>query len=181
MPGVNDEPHKPYKRLFFALSCPPEQRRALAQWRSALQLRNGRPVAADNFHLTLLFMGAVGVARIGDICTAAAKVRVPGKALRVTLDQLDVWRRSGVLVLTSQQASPELLRLVYALEQAMLPFGIEETPREYRPHLTLMRDYRSEVPETTTPEFHLRADHFTLYESHKGRYRALMEWPLVLT
>ncbi|MDN3224476.1 RNA 2',3'-cyclic phosphodiesterase [Pseudomonas nunensis] len=177
---MSDESHEPFKRLFFALSCAPEQRRAIAQWRGALQLRSGRPVPAENFHLTLKFLGAVGVAQIADICTAAAKVRVPGVALRVVLDRVDVWRKHGVLVLASEQAPPELLRLLYALEQAMLPFGFEDSPKEFRPHLTLMRDYRLPVPESEKPpEFILRAEHFTLFESHKGRYRALAEWPLI--
>jgi len=177
---VSDETPEPVKRLFFALGCPPEQRKAIAQWRSALQLRNGRPVPAENFHLTLLFLGAVGVAQIAEICVAVAKVRVPGVALRVALDRLDVWRRAGVLILAPEQAPPELLRLVYALEQAMLPFGFDEASKEFRPHLTLMRDYRAPVPESATPpEFFLRADRFALFESHKGRYRALAEWPLV--
>ncbi|KOY00567.1 RNA 2',3'-cyclic phosphodiesterase [Pseudomonas nunensis] len=177
---MSDESHEPFKRLFFALDCAPEQRRAIAQWRGALQLRSGRPVPAENFHLTLKFLGTVGVAQIADICTAAAKVRVPGVALRVVLDRVDVWRKHGVLVLASEQAPPELLRLVYALEQAMLLFGLEDSPKEFRPHLTLMRDYRLPVPESETPpEFILRAEHFTLFESHKGRYRALAEWPLI--
>lgn len=176
---MSDESHEPIKRLFFALNCAPEPRRAIAQWRSVLQLRNGRPVPADNFHLTLLFMGAVSVAQIGDICAAAAKVRVPGVPLRVRLDRLETWRRAANLVLTPEHAPPALLRLVYALEQAMLPFGFEDSIKDYRPHLTLMRDFRTPVPESPTPpEFVLRADHFTLFESHKGRYRTLAEWPL---
>ncbi|HCS46515.1 MAG TPA: RNA 2',3'-cyclic phosphodiesterase [Pseudomonas sp.] len=177
---MSDESHEPLKRLFFALDCAPAQRRAIAQWRSALQLRNGRPVPAENFHLTLMFLGAVGVAQIAEICTAAANIRTPGVPLTVLLDRLDVWRRAGVLVLAPEQAPPQLLRLVYGLEQAMLPFRTEDAPKEFRPHLTLMRDYRAPVPEAATPaEFFLRADRFTLFESHKGRYRALAEWPLV--
>jgi 2'-5' RNA ligase len=178
--GMNDETREPFKRLFFALDCAPAQRREIARWRSALQLRNGRPVPADNFHLTLKFLGAVAVAQIAEICTAAASIRVPGERLTVLLDRLDVWRRAGALVLAPEQAPPALLRLVYDLEQAMLPFGLEQAPKEYRPHLTLARDYRASVPESpTAPEFFLRAERFTLFESHKGRYRALAEWPLV--
>ncbi|MCX2901061.1 RNA 2',3'-cyclic phosphodiesterase [Pseudomonas mandelii] len=175
---MSDETHEPTKRLFFALDCAPAQRKAIAQWRSALQLRAGRPVPAENFHLTLLFLGSVGVAQIAEICTAAGKVAVPAGPLRIELDRLDVWRRAGALVLASQQAAPQLLRLVYGLEQAMLPFRLEDAPKEFRPHLTLMRDYRAPVPESATaPEFFLRADRFVLFESHKGRYRALAEWP----
>lgn len=176
---MNDETHEPFKRLFFALGCAPAQRKAIAQWRSALQLRSGRAVPVENFHLTLKFLGAVAIAQIADICTAAASVRTSGERLTVELDRLDVWRRAGVLVLAPEQASPALLRLVYDLEQALLPFGLEDAPREFRPHLTLARDYRAPVPESATPpEFVLRADRFALFESHKGRYRALAEWPL---
>jgi 2'-5' RNA ligase len=176
---VIDASGEPLRRLFFALDCPPEQRRAIARWRSALELRAGRPVPAEKFHVTLLFLGSVAAALVADICTAAAKVRVPGRPVRLTLDRLDVWRKSGVMVLAAEQAPPELLRLVYALEQAMLPFGLEDRPKEFRPHLTLMRDYRAQVPESTTPpEFQLRAEHFALYESCKGGYRVVAEWPL---
>jgi 2'-5' RNA ligase len=176
---MSDESNEPLKRLFFALDCAPPLRKAIAQWRSALQLRSGRPVPVENFHLTLKFLGAVGIAQIADICSAAASVRTSGERLTVELDRLDVWRRAGVLVLAPEQASPALLRLVYDLEQALLPFGLEDAPREFRPHLTLARDYRAPVPESATPpEFFLRAERFTLFESHKGRYRALAEWPL---
>lgn len=176
---MSDESREPVKRLFFALDCAPVQRKAIAQWRSALQLRSGRPVPVENFHLTLKFLGAVGVAQIGDICEAAAAVRTSAERLTLVLDRLDVWRRAGVLVLAPEQAPPALLRLVYDLEQAMLPFALEDAPKEFRPHLTLARDYRAPVPESpTAPEFFLRADRFILFESHKGRYRPLAEWPL---
>lgn len=167
------------KRLFFALDCPPVQRKAIAQWRGELGLRTGKPVPAENFHLTLLFLGAVPLAQINEVCQAASKVRTPGEALRISLDRLQVWHRPGVLSLAPEQAPQALLRLVYALEQAMLPFEFEETPREFRPHLTLARDYRAAEPESATPpEFFLRAERFALFESHKGRYRVLQDWPL---
>ncbi|TNB95023.1 RNA 2',3'-cyclic phosphodiesterase [Pseudomonas jessenii] len=170
---------EPFKRLFFALNCPPVQRKAIAQWRGELGLRAGKPVPADNFHLTLLFLGAVPLAQINEVCEAAGKVRTPAEPLRIALDRLQVWHRAGILSLAPEQAPPALLRLVYALEQAMLPFGFEESPREFRPHLTLARDYRTEAPEATTPpEFFLRAERFALFESHKGRYRILQDWPL---
>jgi len=171
---------EPSKRLFFALDCPPEQRKAIAQWRAQLSLRTGKSVPADNFHLTLLFLGAVPLAQIHGVCEAASSVRTPGEALRVPLDRLQVWHRAGVLSLAPEQAPPALLRLVYALEQAMLPFGFEETTREFRPHLTLAREYRAPEPEAATPaEFFLRAERFALFESHKGRYRVLQDWSLL--
>ena len=79
---------EPFKRLFFALDCPPPQRKAIAQWRADLRLRTGKPVPADNFHLTLLFLGAVPLAQIHEVCEAAGKVRTPGEPLKLALDRL---------------------------------------------------------------------------------------------
>ncbi|WP_397452576.1 RNA 2',3'-cyclic phosphodiesterase [Pseudomonas sp. NA-150] len=174
------DPNEPFKRLFFALPCAPELRRAIGQWRGALRLNNGRPVPTENFHLTLMFLGSVGVTQIPDICAAAANLKTPGEALTLSLDHLDAWHRSGVLLLAPSQTPLALRQLVYALQQALLPLGFVDAAREFRPHLTLMRDYHATVPESpTAPEFHLRAGQFMLFESHKGLYRSLAEWPLL--
>lgn len=171
---------EPQSRLFFALGCPPTLRKTISQWRTSLSLRTGRPVPTANFHLTLHFLGAVDKAQIYGICTAASKIKVPGKPVTVILDSLEVWRKSSALVLTSEDAPPELMRLSYALEQAMLAYGQDQARREFRPHLTLTRDFQAPVPETISPpEFFLRADRFSLYESHKGQHRVIAEWPLV--
>ncbi|WP_263263887.1 RNA 2',3'-cyclic phosphodiesterase [Pseudomonas sp. RIT-PI-S] len=173
------DPGEPFKRLFFALACPPEQRRAISRWRSTLDLGNGRRVPAENFHLTLLFLGEVGLAHLPALLAAAASVTPPGEHLRVPLDRLDAWRRSGVLLLAPEEPPPPLLRLAYNLQQAVQPLGLLPEHTDYRPHLTLARDYRAEVPEAgSPPEFQLTASHFTLFESRKGQYLPLQEWPL---
>ena len=171
--------NEPKSRLFFALGCPATLKKAISHWRTSLELRVGRPVPTANFHLTLLFLGSVNTSQIGEICTAASKVKVPGKPVTVVLDRLDAWQKSKVLVLTPEDAPVEVMRLSYALEQAILPFGRDEEHKEFRPHLTLTLDYRSPVPEASSPpEFFLRADRFALHESHKGQYRMIAEWPL---
>jgi 2'-5' RNA ligase len=173
-------PNEPLKRLFFALPCDLAQRRAIAQWRSALALGSGRPVPADTFHLTLMFLGSVAVRQVPSICAAAAGVSASAECLTVSLDHLEVWRRAKILLLTPAQTPLLLRQLVYALEQALLPLGFGDIHREFRPHLTLMRNYRAVVPESATaPDFQLSSRHFALFESHKGRYRTLAQWPLV--
>lgn len=170
---------EPFKRLFFALDCTEPQRRAIAQWRRDLGLRNGKPVPTENFHLTLLFLGNVETAQVSAICAAVDGLKLPTAPLRLVLDQLQSWPRSGVLVLAPQQTPPALRQLVYALQQALLPLGFIEQAREFRPHLTLSREFRGEVPEAgTAPEFFLAARHFTLLESRKGCYWPLGRWTL---
>ncbi len=172
-------PGRPFKRLFFALPVNDAQRRALAQWRSGLALRSGKPVPADNFHVTLLFLGDVDAVQVPAICAAVDQLPLPAAMPRLLLDRLHVWQRASALVLEAQQTPFVLLQLVYGLQQAMLPLGLQAPSREYRPHLTLARDYRNCPPEATSaPEFYLAPEHFTLYESRKGAYWPLAQWPL---
>lgn len=171
---------EPFNRLFFALECEAPQRRAIARWRNELGSPLGRAVPSANFHLTLLFLGAVPSAQLPAICAAASAVPVPGKSLSVQLDRLEAWRAARALVLTPTQTPAALRQLVYDLQQAMLPMGFAEAPREYRAHLTLARNYHGPVPEAqVAADFYLRARHFTLFESRKGRYWPLAQWPLM--
>jgi len=173
---------EPFKRLFFALACEAPQRRDIARWRNELGANLGRPVPSANFHLTLMFLGAVPTVQLPAICAAVAHVSVPGKPLLVELDKLEVWRAAKALVLAPTQTPVQLRQLVYALQQALLALGFTDVPREYRAHLTLARDYQGPVPEAmVAPDFILRARHFTLFESRKGRYEPLQQWPLVVT
>lgn len=170
---------EPFKRLFFALECESSQRRAIARWRNELGSGLGRPVPSSNFHLTLMFLGAVPTAQLPAICAAAEAVAVPGKTLTLVLDALQTWRSANALVLAPTQTPAALRQLVYALQQAMLPLGFAGAARDYRPHLTLAHGYQGPVPEALVPaDFLLRARHFTLFESRKGRYWPLAQWPL---
>lgn len=167
----------PFKRLFFALALAPQQRRALAQWRRHLELRAGKPVPADNFHVTLLFLGDVDATRVPSLCAAVDGLVHPQAPIRLLLDRLQVWRRAGALVLEPTDTPAELRRLVYALHQALLPLGIAEPARDYRAHLTLSRDFSGQVPEASEPpHLQLIARGFGLYESRKGQYLPVAQW-----
>lgn len=77
------------------------------------------------------------------ICAAVDQLALPATAPRLLLDRLQVWQRASALVLEAQQTPAALLQLVYSLQQALLPLGVEAADREYRPHLTLAVDYRA--------------------------------------
>ncbi|MDH0648890.1 RNA 2',3'-cyclic phosphodiesterase [Pseudomonas sp. GD03858] len=169
----------PFKRLFFALPVGEAQCRALAQWRRGLGLRSGKPVPADNFHVTLLFLGDVDASQVPAICAVVDRLKRPQAPLRLPLDRLQVWPRASALVLEPGQVPMALRQLVYALQQALQPLGLDGQAKEYRPHLTLSRDFRAPVPEAgQAPDFYLTARSFVLYESRKGRYWPLAHWAL---
>lgn len=54
------------KRLFFALELPSAVQKQIVQWRATHFPEDaGRPVAADNLHLTLAFLGEVSAENSG--------------------------------------------------------------------------------------------------------------------
>lgn len=172
------ETGQPFKRLFVAVDCEAPQRREIARFRHALDARCGKPVPPGQFHLTLLFLGDVDSQQVPAVCAAIEGVSRP-PAMRLVLDRLAVWQRPGVLVLESPDAPPALRRLAYDLQQAVLLWVPQPPAQEYRPHLTLMREFRGQVPEAASaPAFWLKVRQFTLFESYKGRYLPLADWPL---
>lgn len=83
------------KRLFFALELPSAVQKQIVQWRATHFPEDaGRPVAADNLHLTLAFLGEVSAENSG-AGRLAGRLRQPGFTL--TLDDAGQWLRSRVV------------------------------------------------------------------------------------
>ncbi|MGU7455917.1 RNA 2',3'-cyclic phosphodiesterase, partial [Klebsiella pneumoniae] len=67
------------KRLFFALELPSAVQKQIVQWRATHFPEDaGRPVAADNLHLTLAFLGEVSAEKQRALAALAGRLRQPG-------------------------------------------------------------------------------------------------------
>ncbi len=90
------------KRLFFALELPSAVQKQIVQWRATHFPEDaGRPVAADNLHLTLAFLGEVSAEKQRALAALAGRLRQPGFTL--TLDDAGQWLRSRVVWLGTRQ------------------------------------------------------------------------------
>ncbi len=90
------------KRLFFALELPSAVQKQIVQWRASHFPEDaGRPVAADNLHLTLAFLGEVSAEKQRALAALAGRLRQPGFTL--TLDDAGQWLRSRVVWLGTRQ------------------------------------------------------------------------------
>ena len=70
------------KRLFFALELPSAVQKQIVQWRATHFPEDaGRPVAADNLHLTLAFLGEVSAEKQRALAALAGRLRQPGFTL----------------------------------------------------------------------------------------------------
>lgn len=165
------------KRMFFAL-WPDDATRQ--QCRSVVKKIAGkefRPVAAENLHATLVFLGNVDADQEAAISEAAGALTVPEMAL--TFASLDFWKKPQVLCLTSQNFSKEVSILVEQLTEIVTRYGITVDERPFKPHVTLARKAKaSAVVEFEPIVWH--ADAFCLVEScstAKGvEYRVIKRW-----
>lgn len=166
--------------MFFALVPPPELAQSLGTLaRDVARRTRGRPVPAENVHLTLAFVGAWPHARLPELLDAGAQLR--GAPVELRLDTLGGFRRAGVAWIGAATTS-SLSALVTSLATALVSAGVALEDRPLAPHVTLARKCRGPYPDERVAPFAWTADAVTLLESQTraegARYRTLARWPL---
>lgn len=173
-------PAESRQRLFFALWPTGEARQALAAVAQRHVRRNGRAVVPENLHITLAFVG--GVTADQRVCMEAAAADVTAQAFTVTLDRLGFWQRPKILWAGASVMPPELLRLVAALNAALIPCGHQPETRPFQVHVTLARKAHRPPEVREIPPIAWPVDAFCLVESvaveHGSEYRVIGRWPL---
>src|SRR5689334_16068701 len=91
---ANSTSAEPAHRLFFALWPDEAMQAALADaTRAVIATSDGTPVLAQNFHLTLAFLGAVPASRTRELGDIARRVAVEAHGpITIVLDEIDYWR-----------------------------------------------------------------------------------------
>jgi 2'-5' RNA ligase len=174
-----------HRRLFFGLDAR-SQSQALVTLQHRLALA-GSPVVADNLHLTLLFLGAVDVARLPQLCQLGGQVASQQADFRVVLDQLGLFPQAKVAWIGPSQAPPQLLDLEQALRVGVSALGLPLDERPYRPHLSLYRKARTLPPSAglCSAGITLPVSGFNLYESGSTpagvQYHKLASWDFAVT
>lgn len=176
-------------RLFFGLEIPDSIKQQL--------LTVQRPIAgarwqrADQLHLTLAFLGSVGVQHLAGVRDAARNLPVNPFELSVTGigcfghpdHPRNLW--AGV------QPVEDLARLQSALNERLVLFGFSQERRTFRPHITLSRFKRERAgsvadllraPESLVVGSFL-VNRLSLFESTQGEggsvYRIVERFPLI--
>ncbi len=176
-------------RLFFALQPAPRQNALLletaAPWISLLR---AQPVAAENLHATLCFVGAVAEEKLDLLKGAASQVR--SRAITLCFDRLDYWTKPRVLCVTSSDSdsAAPAQTLSARLTAAAVAAGFAPDAKPFRPHLTVARKADStlaaecEWPRALETPLTMRCDHFVLMRSERGEtgsiYSVVARWAL---
>lgn len=167
-------------RLFVALELPWELRRRLAMLGGG-GIQGARWVPAENYHLTLRFIGEMPGYRAEEIDQALAGLKAPGFAL--TLAGVGTFNKGGrsVSLWVGVERNPSLDHLQSKIETALQRCGVGPERRRFAPHITLAR--LDNAPESKLAVFvqannlfrsePVPIEHFTLFSSRLGKDQAV--------
>ena len=170
-------------RAFIALEMPEEfVDAAQGMARSLERVADGRFVPAQNYHLTLAFLGEIGeqeargaMAAMDEACRAAGPVPVDADGLGSFGK-----RAGGAGLWVSVAKDPELMALAERLRRCLRDRGVAfDDANSFLPHVTLARRARLPKGELPALAFPLpcEAARVTLFRSYLekagARYKAL--------
>lgn len=178
-PAADSSPTR--QRLFFAVWPDEAARRALAALGQRTLSRQGKPVPAENMHITLVFLGSVTAEQRA--CAEYAAAQVAASPFTLCLERLGWFRRARVLWSAPAQIPRPLHTLAADLNRGLEACGFEPDTRPYHAHVTLARKVARRVDEGAHPPIEWRVDAFHLVQSRThpdgSRYQTLRSWPLV--
>ena len=159
-------------RLFVALDLPWDLKQRLAILCGGIP--GVRWVPAENFHLTLRFIGEADRLRAEEIDLALAAIRAPGFTLSLT--GVGTFAKGGKAstIWVGAERNEAMEHLQGKIETALQRAGIAAEKRRFAPHVTLAR--LDNVPEAKVAAFvqahnlfraqPVRMEHFTLFSSY---------------
>ncbi|MBS1229536.1 MAG: 2-5 ligase [Proteobacteria bacterium] len=127
-------------RVFFALSPGERCRRRLFAVANDFAARlGGRPMPKETLHLTLVFVGEVGLDRLPGLRAAAGEVAQATAGGSVVLNRLHHHPAGKMLWAASEHCSPPLGALAEGLRRSLLARGFTLEARPFVAHVTLLR------------------------------------------
>ena len=154
---------EPTRRLFFALWPDERMRQALAQaTHEAARASGGRPVPANNLHVTLAFLGSVPERRLAQLTALARRAAVPASCdeaspacdapgVELVFERLEYWRAAHLLCAVPARAPARVAALARSLQERLTEGGFapdllktaqpagSNIAKPFRPHVTLAR------------------------------------------
>ena len=166
------------RRVFFALWPDVRQRDRLRDVvNSVAKTVEGKAVDRRNWHVTLSFIGEVQAERVPELLERMSAV--PVQPFRLTFNRLEFWPRPKLAVLHAQTVPAELQALVESLNAVTMDLGVLPQQRNYRPHITVVKNARPFETQPLSQRMSFEWDSFELLESVRApggvSYRALQE------
>jgi len=168
-------------RTFFAITPDAQTCLSINEWVRLCWPALERPVAVQNYHVTLAFLGDTSADQLRFIEEAFENHQAPAFSLNLT--ETGYWSESDALWLGPSEVPGTLQSLADKCKRVANKAGIRVSQRRYQPHLTLAR--KNTVPPSMPlidPAFAFTAESFQLVQSLRERsgvrYTDLLSWPL---
>ncbi|MGC2048591.1 MAG: RNA 2',3'-cyclic phosphodiesterase [Gallionella sp.] len=171
-------------KVFFALWPTASERSHLAAWQKPLKsLCGGRAMRGETLHNTLVFIGNIVQSRLEPLQLAAQEVS--GERFELCFDAARYWGHNHIVYAAPVHQPKPLSQLVLGLEQNLARHGFMFDIREYRPHVTLIRNaHWTDEPLPAMQPVCWQLNDFALVQSvsHErlAGYRVLARFPLGL-
>jgi RNA 2',3'-cyclic 3'-phosphodiesterase len=182
MPSMSHPSGKPNAKVFFALWPSAAERESLVAWQRPLQhLCGGRAMRGETLHNTLVFIGNVEQSRLEPLQLAAQEVGAP--CFELCFDEARYWGHNHIVYAAPGNTAPQLGQLVSTLEQRLTVHRFKFEQREYKPHVTLLRNARwTDAPLPAMQPVCWQIKDFALVQSGQqdgqANYRVLAKFPL---
>lgn len=151
-------------RYFIGLDLDPTSKLVIQDWREKrLHGLPDKPVPAENYHLTLSFLGdltprqyEMTVAKLQDIAV---------KSFQCQVSHIGAFIKPQILYLGVND-NPNLLQLAEQCRNINAAVGVKQHHSQYIPHITITRKHKNAVPLTIeAPVLNLKFSQFHLFES----------------
>lgn len=169
------------QRLFFALWPDDELRGELHHLaRKVARVGGGKPMAPENLHITLAFLGSISADARLCVENLASSLQVAPFSL--TLDQVGYWPRPRVIWFGASETPMPLRQLAQGLNAGLANCGLTPEARPFAAHLTVMRKASRGPDQGDIAPLVWPVDSFVLVQSltlpEGAQYRVLRHWPL---
>jgi len=173
---------KPTHRIFFAVELNSKVKTKLLSFQDRLLAIDANPISAENFHITLCFLGNISEPKIESIMDGLiAPSTAPFKA---TIKHPLYFANSKIMGLKVEHGKEQLAQLKNHIEKqlnSIAHFDLEN--RIYKPHVSLFRKVEG-LPQNL-PDFEQEfiVNSFSLLASvptkKSVRYEMIEEWRLI--
>lgn len=169
-------------RLFFAIELSSAIQTQLLEFQSSIELEQANPVPAENFHITLSFLGDTNEKQLETIMDNFVSPEI--SPFTLTTQALVYWPKPKVACISVEDAENQLAMCKKQIEKQLNSFGLRHFDKKsFSPHITLFRQVEIPPKENLPINAKLKVSHLSLLCSRQSRngvyYELVEEWPLV--